>query len=72
MDDIYYHNYNKLNHNTRLLRVCCGECNLNMYIILDGIYKNKLWFNETYYKNESCGEVLVNSFVENIYLAITK
>lgn len=66
--ETYSDDLTEISHKSRKLKIAYGGCTLDCYLLLDGIFKGKIYLTETYFNNRSYGTTLVDSFTDFIIM----
>lgn len=66
--ETYSDDLTEISHKSRKLKIAYGGCTLDCYLLLDGIFKGKIYLTETYFNDRSYGTTVVDSFTDFIIM----
>lgn len=66
--ETYSDDLTEISHKSRKLKIADGGCTLDCCLLLDGIFKGKIYLTETYFNDRSYGTTLVDSFTDFIIM----
>ena len=62
--------FDEILHKSRMLKIANGGCSLKCYLLLDGIYKGKLYLTEQCFKGNNIGGIMLDSFTDFLIMNI--